>query len=302
MGIYENAMILTNVGYVPAKQLCQKSLSIWNGLEFKRTNATLSDTVKVIYEVCLSDGSTVRGDESMSLFVPNFSKSNMMLAVKLKDLKKGIRTARWKAPKIDGIDPVKNAWIQGVFASIGRDSNGFKTIKLIEPISKWFDGEPGDVVDVTDKIEHHKSFVPVNASLLSKKDWLNGFLSASGIKILPDYKNVIKYNDYPLLQEIQDMLLTCSIRCDLLEHPTPKMIFYPEDARSLRNYLDHNRSPSKDSKRSKFRLLSSPLLDKVRKASPVVYIRSVREIRTKYKTVHLSGGNDGFVSDGVLCA
>jgi ribonucleotide reductase class II len=174
--------ILTAEGYVPIEDVVGQVIDIWNGLEWS-TVSPFSTGVNPIYEVVLSDGTSLKCTPYHKWILADGSR------VMTEELHKGERLGKFDMPVVySGKSFPIDAYSQGFYS--GDGNTGYKFSWLYG--TKYYnckDRLVGTIKDYDDNNErgmwvhgpmYAKGFVPLEANLQYRLDWLAGLIDSDG--------------------------------------------------------------------------------------------------------------------------
>lgn len=180
--------ILTDRGYVEIKSTVGSDTTIWNGKEWSSVVPFAVGTHPTL-EVLLSNGATIRCTENHKFLTATGTRHAGEERVEAKDLVVGQRLAKYDMPVIQdgtavyGVD----AYSQGFYS--GDGTTGLPRSWLYEPKYMCKDrliGRFGEQTGLMKRVEWihgpmlAKDFVPLDADLAYKLDWLAGVLDSDG--------------------------------------------------------------------------------------------------------------------------
>ncbi len=179
-----DTQVLTTYGYIPIGALVGENVSVWNGVEWS-TVKPFSTGVNNIVEVHLTNGVVIHCTP-----YHKFVSSDYRM-IEASNLKIGDTLGRYKLPILDGKDtPEIDGYSQGFYAGDGnnglRKSRIYSTKyccmkRLVGNIGKTMNGNSeNDIRNWYHGQMLSKDFVPINASVYYKLNWLAGLCDSDG--------------------------------------------------------------------------------------------------------------------------
>jgi hypothetical protein len=199
--------ILTKNGYRPIIELVGENVEIWNGMEWSVVSPFYTGK-KMVYEVQFSNGISLKCTANHKFVLKGGERKE------LKDMVVGDKLEKYKMPVIDS----------GVEYDVDAYSQGF---------------ESGDRIKNVPYFE--KNWVPHDASLNYKLNWLSGLMDANGIRLWEESSCLLQLtsNNVNFLKEIRLMLTTMGVQATVsklhLYSNAYKLIINPYDVLSLKN-------------------------------------------------------------------
>lgn len=193
--VHGDTLILTKEGYYPIKDLANKDVDVWNGFEWSKTPVVQTGTDQQLLKVSTSDGCELKCTPYHRFQVLTNSREREGTIIKqAKELKTGDLLIKCEYPVIDGLYNMKYAYTHGMFCADGSyDANVTpKPILILCSEEKRallphleYRLEPrtrpnGYMVMRLPLDLDKKYYVPINASLQSKLQWLAGFIDGDG--------------------------------------------------------------------------------------------------------------------------
>jgi ribonucleotide reductase class II len=213
--------ILTARGYFPIESLVGYEVRVWNGSSFEWVNPYHAGNAP-LYRVTLSDG-TFLDCTSNHKWV---DKKGVKLLTE--ELEPGTGIGKFSMPVVDGDDtPDIDAYSQGFYGADGNSGYNFSFV--YEPKYPVCSRLIGTFNAPSDKYKRRvwkhgplldKTFVPVNASVSYKINWLAGLLDGDGTKVFSDktktsYSLQIASVDMGFLQRVRLMLTSVGVQAKI---------------------------------------------------------------------------------------
>lgn len=211
-----DTFILTKeFGQVPIKDVVNQDLHVWNGDEWSKTTPKQTSESSELWHVTLNNGAEIYCTEYHKFIIHSESKrlynGDTKIIEKIVDaqhLKANMKLIRFDLPQkqdiiVDETFECKYPYTQGLFAAEGTYANvkngrsGQPKIALHQEKQKLMPfieirlssriPTAQNVINVTLPLDMHpKYFVPINASLKTKLEWLAGFLDGDGCTMKQD--------------------------------------------------------------------------------------------------------------------
>ena len=244
--VVSDTMVMTSKGYFKIGKLLNKEVEVWNGEEFSKV--TIKHTGrKNVFEVELSDGSNLICSGNHEFIKENGDK------IECENLLEDMALKKFDYPTIDSSDQISplmywsdnSAYSQGFYSGDGNKDRTWSWVyspkekcipKLIGKITKckgydkyrWIHG-----------IMYDKSFVPMNASLIHKIEWLAGLLDADGTLARTSKTIQIQLGsiDYTFLLNVKLLLSTLGVSCTISKMRDEGFADLPDGKGSLKKYL-----------------------------------------------------------------
>jgi len=219
-----DTLILTDDGYFKILDLLDKDVNVWNGKEFTSTTIKFTGKSK-LYCVKLSNGIELKCTPEHKWFIKN--NLNEKEIIFTKDLKENDIIYPYELPIMDINDPDEfmNPHLHGFFCGDEVQSNNLSIIYLSlekEELLEYFESanyEKNDnyiKLDISDKINKNKFFVPINYSINTKIKWLEGiFHSCIDINKKNNNLEIFSIN-YDFIKNIQLLLTTLNIKSNII--------------------------------------------------------------------------------------
>ena len=174
--------ILTRKGYVPIKLLVDREVEIWNGKEWSKVTP-FSTGVNPLVKVVLDDGTELTCTPEHKFVVQdNYRSKPYKLPARL--LEPGVKLAKFKMPVVEGTTHYNiDAYSQGFYFGDGNE------------------GYP-------------KNFVPMDATISYRVNWLAGLLDANGAVLRYDKAKAVQISsiDLGFLKKVRLMLTTLGVQ------------------------------------------------------------------------------------------
>ena len=116
--------LLTHDGWHPIRDLCDKSVEVWNGHEFASTTVRRTGTNQPLLHVRLDNGATLDCTPYHRFRIQKTYQCKKPDVVEAKDLKPGMMLAKCDYPVIDGTEPAPYAYTHGLFCADGTYAAG----------------------------------------------------------------------------------------------------------------------------------------------------------------------------------
>lgn len=210
--------ILTDEGYIEIANVIGKEVNVWNGEEFTPVTPFYAGSADV-YRVSLSDG-TYLDCTANHKFVLSGGEF-----VEASDLSIGDKLEKFSMPVVGGFEtPGVDAYSQGFYS--GDGNTGLESSWVYEPKYPCLDrlvGQIGGSGKYGRKIWKHgkmldKAYVPVNATVQYKLDWLAGLFDADGTVTRDENGNGLQVTsvDLEFLRKTRLMLTTLGVRAKVV--------------------------------------------------------------------------------------
>lgn len=220
--------ILTSRGYIPIGEVVGQTLHVWNGVEFSEVVPCKTGDNQKMVKVLLSDGSELRCTTAHKFIMQDGSRRNA------EDLKAGDKLTKSAWPVIQsGIDADMDYYAQGFFSGDGwvKAETGAQYIGLYgvkraiqhdwkEKSRHTYAVAGGYEGTDTDQDKEYllfqrgtfqdKGFVPSEATLTSRKEWLAGLVDSDGC-VTEDSCIQISAKDRDFLYRVKLMLNTMGV-------------------------------------------------------------------------------------------
>lgn len=231
--------ILTSSGYKPIVETVGEETEIWNGENWATVVPYAAGEAELV-RVTLTDGSYLDCTWNHRWVIDGKG------FVETSDIKVGDKLQKFDMPVVvSGDDPQIDAYSQGFYS--GDGTKGYKRSWVYEPKYPCIDRLTGKVyVDgsqVERKIWNHgamldKSFVPVDASLEYRMEWLAGLLDADGTVTRDKNGNgfQIASVDHDFLDRVRLMLTTMGVRAKVVNANTSGYRDMPDGRGGLKEY------------------------------------------------------------------
>ena len=185
-----DTLILTDKGYKPIKELCDKIVNVWNGYEFSEVTPHITGYNQQMKTINFSDGS--------SLTCTNYHKFILKDGerIEAQDLKEGDKLIKCNFPVIEGqIEwEEKEAYTKGFYTGDGskeleRNRHSIKLYgekrKILPYLtyqnSVYCESFDGEFLTLSNNICFDKEEIPdVSHSIQTRLNWLAGYLDSDG--------------------------------------------------------------------------------------------------------------------------
>jgi ribonucleotide reductase beta subunit family protein with ferritin-like domain/intein-encoded DNA endonuclease-like protein len=185
--------ILTDKGQLKIGELVGELINVWNGEEFSKIKV-VETGVQDLYRVTLSDGSYIDCTDGHKWFIrhgnQNHPENCKLIKKPTNTLSLGDVIYDFNLPVVDLQDEdfLLNPYIHGLFCADGSYTNNAPFIKLYGEKKKllpYFGDLSVGRKDIykfylTDKLNKSKFFTPINYSVKTKIEWLEGLLDGDG--------------------------------------------------------------------------------------------------------------------------
>ena len=210
--------ILTDEGYIEIANVVGREVNIWNGEEFTSVTPFHAGSADV-YRVSFSDG-TYLDCTANHKFVLSGGEF-----VEASGLSIGDKLEKFPMPVVGGFEtPGVDAYSQGFYS--GDGNTGLEFSWVYEPKYPCLDrlvGQSGGSGKYGRKIWKHgkmldKTYVPINATVQYKLDWLAGLLDADGTVTRDENGNGLQVTsvDLEFLRKTRLMLTTLGVRAKVV--------------------------------------------------------------------------------------
>lgn len=214
--------ILTDFGYKPIESLSGQAINVWNGKSFSPSIIKFTGE-KNLNILEFSDGTVLNCSDNHKFFI--YNKYRKVIVKECKDLFVGDKLNMFRLPTIDGKDD-DNAYYRGLLFGL-RDENKrieenlihvyMLTVQQYKSIhhnlsDKTFVNVYEDKVIIRENVQSHNPMIntiPYNISIVSKKEWVKGFINNS-FKIFAD-GNVYVKKSLPKLYALKYLLSTMNL-------------------------------------------------------------------------------------------
>ena len=210
----EDTIILTDMGYITMSECVNKTVKIWDGEKITDAKIKYAGESK-LYVFRLSNGITIRCSPEYEWHIGI-----------AKNLKVGSVLADYDLPILDKREKqccsFKNPYIHAYFCINGIYNMGKPHIaikngkdKIMKKLNIDIRSINTEFIDISEMIDTDRYTVPINHSIKTKIEWLNGITDATGIITTDnntEYTINYKHIDDIFLHDIQMMLSTLGIR------------------------------------------------------------------------------------------
>ena len=228
-------MILTDKGQYPISELHRKTVNVWNGDKWSSTNVMKTGENQKLITVKLSNGVTIDCTPYHKFIIrSSYTDRGPLHAatrVEAKDLKPGVKLAKWNLEKIDGNaeNNILYPYTHGFFCGDGTTYNGKKSLslsgekkKLIDKLnitSSLKEDDSGRLNIILPEELAEKYHVPINASIQCRLEWFAGLLDSNGTVcrngIYESLQIGSAYKDF--LMNVMLMLQTLGISSNIIQ-------------------------------------------------------------------------------------
>lgn len=227
-----DTLILTDKGYFNIKSLAEQSVKVWNGKEFSDTVVKKTSESSRLYKVILDNGMELdcTDEHKWLIRVGNIKHPESCKIEKIftKNLRSGDIVGQFDYPIIDISDPdeFKNPYTHGFFCGDGSYTNKYPMVYLYSPQKKALlqylavssysmNNKSGRIqCYLTHNINKDKYYVPLNYSIKTKLEWLEGLFDADAcINKAHNKYTSIQYTsiNYNFIKEVQLLLSTLGV-------------------------------------------------------------------------------------------
>jgi ribonucleotide reductase beta subunit family protein with ferritin-like domain len=239
--------ILTDKGYFNIEDLENTKVNVWNGGEFSNVEIKYTGNAP-LYKVKLSNGMDLDCTDGHKWLMrtgnQKHPESCKLTKIETKNLKIDDIIYKYEVPVIDIPDQDKfmNPYIHGFFCGDGSYCNNYPSIALYgekKKLLEYFDPKSTSTCQdpikfyITDKINKDKYFVPINYSIDTKLQWLEGYCDADGCISYNGTKDATSIQitsiNYTFLKEVQLMMSTIGILTNFKLSREEKKMMLPKN-------------------------------------------------------------------------
>ena len=217
-----NTRILTKDGYQPIVNLIGEEVEIWNGQEFSTVKPFYIGK-KRIFEVNLSNGVSLYCTGNHKFIIQPGLNGDVNSRIEVRDLKPGMKLVKYSMPVIkEGIEYDFDAYSQGFY------SGGGYTSRLTGKISSGM-GEDRKIW--THGKMQPKDWIPLDATLSFKLNWLSGLLNADSCVTRDKNGNGLQLvsMDLEFLKELRLFLTTLGVQAKIVHASDERYARFKED-------------------------------------------------------------------------
>jgi len=236
--------ILTKMGYFPIMNFLDKEVEVWNGSDWSKVTIKQTTSVRHLLTVFFSNGSSLTCTPDHNFIIGIGTALKQADRIPAQFLAKGMELRQELLPIIEGECQFKYPYIHGAMCSFGCFTEKGPIMDIMGPALSAIVNHPDMVSNqISNGFETVKVFpddllqaytVPINSSVVTKLQWLAGFLDARSF-ISKMGVSLININD-TLLQDIQLLLTTLGV-CSVIEkNNSVKVPLGNGKLISLRNY------------------------------------------------------------------
>lgn len=222
-----DTQILTDRGTFDIADMVGVEVNVWNGERFSSVTP-FSVGVQPTLRVSLSNGAVIRCTPNHKFITASGSRgSGLPVRVEAKDLVVGTRLFKYTMPEVEtGSDPDVDAYSQGFYSGDGNTGLRHSLIyfpkygcipRLIGRFGeeqssckrrRWFHGQM-----------FSKNYVPMNATLSYRLNWLAGLLDSDGTVTLDENGNGLQIGsiDTEFLDQVRIMLTTMGVQAKVVK-------------------------------------------------------------------------------------
>jgi hypothetical protein len=235
--------ILTKEGYIPIGNIIGKSVEVWNGLRWSSV-VPFHAGKSILMDMKFSDGSSLKCTPNHKFVLSDGSRvPAAMMAIGDKLMKFDMPVVGYDGD--DCFDPPIDAYSQGFYSGDGcKNSTKSSVYSPKYPCIPRLIGRVNDEVSQSRRMWNHghmfeKSFVPTNASLSYKLNWIAGLFDADGCVTRDKNGNGIQLVsvDLGFLEELRLMLTTVGIRAKIIHASDEGMYPMPDGRGGTAEYF-----------------------------------------------------------------
>lgn len=222
--------ILTKQGYRPIKALVGKTTEIWNGREWSSVTP-FSTGVNPLVRVHLSDGTSLTCTPQHKFVVQNGYRTRPF-KVGASELQAGTRLAKFYMPVVEGNNnPDVDAYSQGFYSGDGTTDYNWSWVYEPKMVcSERLEGGVGTLTKYGRARWDHgdmlpKDFVPFDASVNYRINWLAGLIDADGTVLRYESGKAIQVSsiDRDFLNNVRLMLTTLGVQAKVTQSHDPQI-------------------------------------------------------------------------------
>ena len=244
--------ILTDKGYYEIASLEGKHVNVWNGDEFSEVKIVNTSPMSKLIKVKLSNGMFLDCTEEHKWFICKGPEKCAVERVFAKDLKVGYVIGQYSLPTLDVEDPelFLNPYTHGVFCGDGSYTNNYPFLALYGEKQKLLPYLEVSSINpqpqynrtscyLTNKLNKDKYVVPINYSTKTKLQWLAGLVDADGCtKTSKRGATAVQIGsiNYDFLKDIQLMLTTMGVGCNVHRNKPAHKSFMPDGKGGIKEY------------------------------------------------------------------
>lgn len=230
--------ILTSEGYKTIKDLVNKEVSVWNGVEWSNTKVIKTSDNSELLRLSFSDGSILECTLYHKFYIQAGYNKKKVITKTAEELIIGDKLIKWSPPapiEFENTTELKYAYTHGLFCADGTYHMAYNGVDKYPGISLY--GEKKLLIDYievhscSNKVDSQgrlnvqlprdleaKYKVPLNASIKDRLDWLAGLIDGDGhAQYNPDNPSqisiVISSIHMDFLNNIKMLLHTLSASC-----------------------------------------------------------------------------------------
>jgi ribonucleoside-diphosphate reductase beta chain len=249
--------ILTDNGYFEIVSLENQTVNVWNGEEFSEVKVLQTSPMAKLVKVKLTNGMLLECTEEHKWFMRRGSDAHpercTIEKVFTKDLKVGDVVGAYSLPTLSIEDPdeFRNPYTHGFFCGDGTYSNKYQMISLYGEKQKLIPYLEVSTINpvphlnktscyITHKINKDKFVVPINYSTKTKLEWLAGMVDADGCTHASLKSGITSIQigsiHLPFLKDIQLMLTTLGVGCNIRKNKEAEKRFMPDGKGGVKEY------------------------------------------------------------------
>jgi ribonucleotide reductase beta subunit family protein with ferritin-like domain len=184
-----DTQLLTKTGYTSIQNHINQAIDIWNGEEYTSVVVQYTGN-QALYEVSLSNGMTLSCTDGHKWIIQTDDGEQK---IETKDLHSGHVIMPFKLPVVEIRDdptPFEHPYTQGYYSGKGTKEGENKYIELFykEDLKLFryleYDNYENSILgvkyNVSSTVKFHEHFVPINYSISSKIQWLQGLVDSTG--------------------------------------------------------------------------------------------------------------------------
>ncbi len=211
-----DTMILTDEGYKKIKTMENKEVNVWNGKQFSKTTVVKTGENQKLLELTFSNGAILKCTNYHKFFI---TEKNKEVKLNANQLKEGDVLINSNYPSIDIRKEGKQYWkpyyTSGYYAGIGVNGEvvAYHSKRILDYILKYkdcyFDNCGNKRYVMYDEVKSEK--IPICEDMISKIEWLTGFIDACGV--ISSNKQVFTIH---LIHKSKDLLNEVRLLCNTM--------------------------------------------------------------------------------------
>lgn len=237
--------ILTRTGYARIESLVGKETTIWNGDKWVSVKP-FSTGVNELLRVSFDDGTSLDVTPYHKFLTCGGWQNPGEQRVEAQDLRPGDKLAKYDMPIVeDGVDPRGDAYSQGFYSADGcTDHTSSKLYFTKQMLRGRLVGTHSEVDAAGNSRWLHghllpKNFVPTNASLKYRLEWLAGLLDGDGTVTRDKNRHGLQLVsiDPSFLKELRLLLTTLGVRAKIVHAMDAGMRELPDGRGAKKEYF-----------------------------------------------------------------